>query len=666
MTIVSQGSGCGILIEDSSEYFLIRNCSISNFSSNPSPDAGIKFKNTSNGTIISNNLTNNGIWLLEYSKNNTILDNFLLNNTDGAIYLNNHCNNNTISNNTITCSKGGAMMLVYSDNNNISKNTLISYNNGIYLSNCINTTVVSNKMSGNGGLDIRGNFAQVSSCRVINNTINNKPIYYYVHEKGLDANSFRRAGQVILINCSNSLISNLNVSHTSTGLYLHSSVNNTISNITAKEIITFGIVLVTECNNNSISESLINGADRGIHLGDNCDDNEIFLNKVNNSNRGIYLRSDCFNNEVLNNTLKNNLYGISLYESSDNSFLENIIYNNTRNGIDLDYYSDYNNFTKNRIIDNMLVGAYIDDNCKNNLFYKNFFIGNGENAKDDGNNNEWNSSSIGNYWDNYTEMGSGAVDANNDGIGDIPYNVSGSAKEKDLLPIFDILHPFINITAPQEGKLYGKIAPSFSVFICDPNLDKMWYSLNGGKNITFTKNETIDQTKWNKLNDGVVSIIFYANDLIGNTSSSQVSVIKDTQEPSISINYPFGGEIFYTLSPMFNVFINDTNLETMWYSLNSGQKIIFTVNGTINQGNWTLLKDGPVIITFYANDTAGNISWTSIIVYKDSFELLGGGGSSGGGSSSGSGNLSTFPIYAILIFIILIGVVFTIISRKKR
>ena len=51
------------------------------------------------------------------------------------------------------------------------------------------------------------------------NTVNGKPIYYYINERNLDTSNFTDAGQIILGNCSFSTISDLDtdtINHTDT------------------------------------------------------------------------------------------------------------------------------------------------------------------------------------------------------------------------------------------------------------------------------------------------------------------------------------------------------------------------------------------------------------------------------------------------------------------
>ncbi len=108
ITINAGKYGIGILIEDSSEYFILNNCTIYNSSRGQFNTAGIYLKNTSNGTIIDNNLSyNNGSGLImDNSINITISDNYITNNDEDGIYIigqskNNTFHDNDIMNNTI-------------------------------------------------------------------------------------------------------------------------------------------------------------------------------------------------------------------------------------------------------------------------------------------------------------------------------------------------------------------------------------------------------------------------------------------------------------------------------------------------------------------------------------------------------------------------------------
>ncbi len=120
-------------------------------------------------------------------------------------------------------------------------------------------------------------------------------------------------------------------------------------------------------------------------------------------------------------------------------------------------------------------------------------------------------------------------------------NSLGPDFEIELLSsITDVYAPEIEITAPTLYTTFAQTAPNFTVSIEDfplpksGQVDKMWYNINNGKNITFTANGRINQTLWNALSDGDVTITFYANDTAGNLASESVTVKKDTSTDEIS------------------------------------------------------------------------------------------------------------------------------------
>lgn len=183
----------------------------------------------------------------------------------------------------------------------------------------------------------------------------------------------------------------------------------------------------------------------------------------------------------------------------------------------------------------------------------------------------------------------------------------------------DINAPQVKINTPNPNQLFGINAPSFNVNISDLNLENMWYTLdNGVNNFTFVQNGTIDQNAWNLVPNGTVTIQFYANDSAGYIGFDDVIILKDSYIPQIAINSPLTGELFKEVAPLFNVTIIDANLDKMWYTINGGiTKVIFTVNGSINQSLWDTIGDGIVILTFFANDTAGNLFSDSVNIIKD-------------------------------------------------
>ncbi|MFX0167246.1 MAG: DUF2341 domain-containing protein, partial [Candidatus Hodarchaeota archaeon] len=104
----------------------------------------------------------------------------------------------------------------------------------------------------------------------------------------------------------------------------------------------------------------------------------------------------------------------------------------------------------------------------------------------------------------------------------------------------DTSAPDITINSPNPNDLFGLNAPDYNLTVIDPNLDLIWYSLDGGvsNSTPVTTIGTIDQTMWSSQSDGNVTIRFYANDTMGNLNYTEVLVGKDVAAPLITITEP--------------------------------------------------------------------------------------------------------------------------------
>ena len=206
----------------------------------------------------------------------------------------------------------------------------------------------------------------------------------------------------------------------------------------------------------------------------------------------------------------------------------------------------------------------------------------------------------------------------------------GNTDYEEVTVRIDILAPSIGIKSPNLNDLFGKTAPYYNLTVADMNLDSIWYSLDGGTTNSTPVSDigTIDQAIWNSLPNGTVMIRFYANDTLGNTDYLEVVVRIDIIAPSIDINSPNTNELHGQYSPSYDISIYDiSGIDSMWYILGNETvnttKTIFTeLSGNINQTKWNEMGNGTVTIWFYANDTAGNLDYSKVIVRKLLYEPI--------------------------------------------
>jgi len=122
----------------------------------------------------------------------------------------------------------------------------------------------------------------------------------------------------------------------------------------------------------------------------------------------------------------------------------------------------------------------------------------------------------------------GAWDGLPDGDVSLKFYVEDSAdnlKYTSVNIVKDSQGPNITITSPSAGATFSATALSFIVEIVDEYLDKMWYTIDSGSTkYFFTANGSIDQSAWDALADGSITIRFYANDTVSNEAFAAVSV----------------------------------------------------------------------------------------------------------------------------------------------
>lgn len=119
--------------------------------------------------------------------------------------------------------------------------------------------------------------------------------------------------------------------------------------------------------------------------------------------------------------------------------------------------------------------------------------------------------------------------------------------------------------------------------------------------------------------DGIYNITINSSDLAGNKNSSYISVTIDNTIPIIQIENPLENQVLSGLNYDIYSIVNETNLDEVEYQIDSnGQKVVSCslISGNSNNCSATMnisgLSDGSHTLTFYANDSAGNINQDSI------------------------------------------------------
>jgi parallel beta-helix repeat protein len=270
------GSGYGycIYIGNTTDYFVVRNCSLHD--ADGADGTGLTLYNVQNG-IVENNTVYNNEWngiSISSSKNNTINSNEVSSSLYGI---------------SICCSSNNTL-----SNNNASKNIV----DGLYISSSPNITVNGNSISENGrfgtfikystddtllnnnltrdGIFVWGDSLEHWNTHNIDtsNTVNGKPVYYWKNQTGGSIPA--GAGEIILANCSDVTIEKQNVSYGDIGIEIGFSDHINISN-----------------------------------------------NTVIKNQHGIYIYSSR-ENKILNNTVSDNDWiGIELDATTKNTLLEN-------------------------------------------------------------------------------------------------------------------------------------------------------------------------------------------------------------------------------------------------------------------------------------------------------------------------------------------------------
>jgi parallel beta-helix repeat protein len=317
---------------------------------------GLYFQPSSHGNnITANNISSNGYCGMRiYASGNNITQNIVSHNSNYGIYLDSS-DDNKVSGNVIFQNGLPGLFLNFSENNNVSDNTFS--NDGIFIF---------------GDLIDHWNTHDIDTS----NMVNGKPVYYWKDQSG--GSIPQNSGQVILANCKNIEIADLNLTHTSIGIslgfsseinisnnnlsnnyegmYLYYSDDNNITNNIITHNIRNGLYPYYSDFNDFTSNKITSNYGDGVYL---IGQGNYFFNNtiLSNGGRGIYL--DGISNDFVGNTVTlNNLEGFFIYNTWYTDIINNTISYN-REGIYLDDHADRNDFFNNKILNNDISGIRI-------------------------------------------------------------------------------------------------------------------------------------------------------------------------------------------------------------------------------------------------------------------------------------------------------------------
>jgi parallel beta-helix repeat protein len=564
----------GILIQNTSLYFIIRDCSVRNGGTS---HEGIYLVNCTHGTLTRNTCSNYyaGIYL-DSSGNISITHNICSDNIEDIGLF--ESNNNIVSDNNCSNDYEGIRLIGSSSNivrdNNCSNDT----NFGISMENSGGNTVTNNTCDSN---TYYGILIIVDSD---GNTIN-----------GNTCNWNEYHGIFISLSYTNTLNGNTCSNNTRDGINNYKSSYTFVFNNTCSDNGWSGISADQSSNLNVDSNVLI-GNGQGILL-------------VNTSS------AELMNNEMIGYTVWDE-FGIYILDSSGCTVIENSIWDCWNVGIILGNAS-YSNVYHNNLFNNYYQA--MDTQGTGNTF-------------DDG------YPSGGNYWSDYTgsDVFSGAAQdvPGADGIGDVSYHLAyyeyyPAQDDYPLMEPYGIVLPIppeCTITSPTNASTYftnwGRIK-LIGTASDDVGVTSItWSNSLGGIGTAY--GTTSWQSRGNiQLFTGANVITVSAHDADGNTGTDVLTVTYEKVSPTVTINSPTSNPTHVTNSATIALsgFATDASgissvtwrnvatgasgaasNKTIWsitgISLNLGMNLIY-VNATDNAGN----KGSDAIWVTYSIDT---------------------------------------------------------------
>ncbi len=166
--IDASGTGSCILIQNTTAFLVIKNCTLTNSGGNP--DGGIKLVNCTNVNITQCVASNNWIGLFLVQVNDSTIDNNnVTGNTNNGILLEDSHDNFIVKNNASANAPGNGIMISDSSSNTIRNNTCANNDAGIYIVGSDGNTIRFNSISNCNSVGIEASSSLYNE--ISNNTI---------------------------------------------------------------------------------------------------------------------------------------------------------------------------------------------------------------------------------------------------------------------------------------------------------------------------------------------------------------------------------------------------------------------------------------------------------------------------------------------------------------